>query len=153
MLPIPPVTLAVTVRASGPASVEEVWSRYVTPDRWPQWSPQIRGVEGVEPSRPVAAGTIGRVRGPMGVTVPFKVTEVDADARRWTWRVRLGGLDLSLEHGVDPVGDGPGDAHAQAWVRIAGPAPVVLAYAPLARVALSRLVRGGATVRDSSPAA
>lgn len=142
-LPVPPLGLTMHVGATGTASVPEVWDRYVTPRRWPQWSPQIRRVEGVEPSRPVRADTTGRVVGPMGVPVAFRVTAVDPAARRWTWRVRLGGLDLTLDHGVDHHSTAAdGSARTRAWVRITGPAPMVLAYAPLARVALSRLVRG-----------
>lgn len=141
-LPLPPVTLTIQVGATGSASVPEVWHRYVTPQRWPQWSPQIQRVEGVEPSRPVTAGTTGRVVGPMGVPIPFRVSAVDPAARRWAWRVRVGGLVLTLDHGVDALDVDPsGLGRTRAWVRIAGPAPMVLAYAPLARVALSRLVR------------
>ena len=71
--------------------------------------------------------------------MPFEVREVDEPTRTWTWRVRLapGGLvRLHLEHGVEAHEDG-----SATWLHVTGPAPVVLAYAPLARLAMTRLVR------------
>lgn len=132
-----PSPLAATVRvaATGRAGPEEVWARYAVPARWPEWSPQIRRVDTADPDAPVGVGTRGVVRGPVGAAVPFEVTEVDGAARRWTWRVRAGFVPLHLEHGVDPAGAG-----ARAWVRISGPFPMVAAYAPLAHLALRRLV-------------
>ncbi|EFC84765.1 hypothetical protein FrEUN1fDRAFT_2082 [Parafrankia sp. EUN1f] len=49
----------------------------------------------------------------------------------------VGPVRLELDHGVDACLDG-GTA---AWVRITAPAPVIRAYAPLARAALRHLVR------------
>jgi hypothetical protein len=43
-----------------------------------------------------------------------------------------------MRHGVD-VRD---DAGCCAWIRIRGPLPVVVAYLPVARLALGRLVVG-----------
>jgi hypothetical protein len=84
---------------------------------------------------PVEAGRAGVVRGPLGLRVTFTVTSVEASAHRWTWQVRTGLLTLAMQHGVDGE-----DGAARAWVRITGPLPVVLGYAPAARVALARLV-------------
>jgi hypothetical protein len=59
------------------------------------------------------------------------VTAVDEADSRWTWRVRLGPAALMIDHEV-----------ADGWTAVVldGPAPVVVAYAPVARLALSRLV-------------
>lgn len=136
-LPARTLTTTITVGASGPATPEHVWQRYATPARWHEWSPQIAGVECHDPDDLVVAGLVGAVNGPLGVTVRFRVTEVNAAARRWTWHVRVGIVDLAMAHGVDPL-----LATARAWVAITGPLPLVAAYAPAARLALGRLVAG-----------
>ncbi|WP_166533881.1 SRPBCC family protein [Blastococcus xanthinilyticus] len=124
-----------TVHATGPAPPDEVWERYAVPARWPEWSPQITGVE--LPVDRLAAGVSGRVRGPLGLAVPVTVEHVDEAARRWSWRVAVGPLRLSLLHWVS---DGP-HGGTTTGLRLSGPAPLVLAYAPPARLALGRLVR------------
>jgi len=129
------LTTSVTVAATGVASVDDTWARYTVPGLWSGWSPQIRSVTTPHPDAPVVAGTAGTVVGPAGVKVPFTVTDVDDAEHRWTWQVRAGLVTLVLEHGVDAV-----DARTRAWARVTGPLPVVLGYAPLARVALGRLV-------------
>lgn len=141
LAPLLPRTLGTTlsttlvVSAQGAADPAQAWDRYTIPSRWAQWSPQISDVVVTNPDRRVEVGTRGVVRGPAGVTVAFEVTEVDPTRRRWTWRVHAGLVPLLLGHGVDPTANG-----SRAWVRITGALPVVLAYAPLARLALGRLV-------------
>jgi hypothetical protein len=129
------LTSSLTVAATGAASVDDTWRRYTVPALWSSWSPQIRSVTTAQPESRVSAGTVGTVVGPAGVQVPFTVTDVDDAARRWTWQVRAGLVTLVLEHGVDAV-----DGRTRAWARVTGPLPVVLGYAPLARLALGRLV-------------
>jgi hypothetical protein len=126
--------------------------------RWPQWSPQITAVELAAPAHGAQEGTAdgteagamhgaaegdrlrpglrGVVRGPWGVAVPFTVTAVDERARTWSWRVSVGVLHLHLAHGVeaDPAG-------TRTWLRVTGLLPLAAGYAPLARIALRRLVR------------
>lgn len=133
-----PLTTTITVRARGDGDLDRAWLHYRTPALWSRWSPQIRSVDTDHPHRPVAVGTAGTVHGPAGARVSFVVTDVDAAARQWTWQVQAGLITLELEHGVVDTGRG-----TQAWARINGPLPVVLAYAPLARLALGRLVGGG----------
>jgi len=111
-----------------------VWADYAEPARWTGWSPQVRRVELGEPV--LQAGLTGTVRGPGGLRVPFVVTALDAGATTWAWEVSAAGAGLRLEHGVRAVGDG-----SLTWLVLDGPAAVVLAYAPLARLALRRLVR------------
>lgn len=107
-----------------------MWAAYVDTSRWASWAPQIRRVE---PLGPIAVGSRGVVEGLLGVKVRFEVTRVDEAARRWSWRVRVGPAHMTIDHEVD---DG-----ATAVV-IEGPAPLVIAYAPVARLALTRLVGG-----------
>lgn len=122
--------------ATGPAPPELVWRRYVRPSLWSTWSPQIRRVDCADVE--VHEGTRGRVHGPPGVAVDFTVTAFDPAAMTWAWQVRMlvVGVRLRLEHGVqdDPLG-------SRTWLRLDGPAPVVLGYAPVARWALRCLVR------------
>ncbi len=105
-----------------------MWAACADTSRWTAWAPQIRRVE---PLGPIAVGVRGEVEGVMGVKVRFEVTRFDETMRRWTWRVRVGPAHMTIDH---EVGDGV------TAVVIEGPAPLVLAYAPVARLALTRLV-------------
>ena len=124
----------VTLRASGPAHAETAWARYVEPHRWPDWAPQITRVEAS--AEQIAPGVTGRVYGPLWVSVDFVIERVDAGARTWTWRVHRGPVTLRLHHAVGATKKG-----SMTSLSIEGPLPIVLAYAPLARFALTRLVR------------
>ena len=124
-----------TLHATGPEVPAEVWERYAVPARWPQWAPQITGVE--LPVSRLAAGVRGRVRGPLGVTLPFVVETVDEAARQWSWTVSLGPVRLHLLHWVT---EGP-DGGSTTGLRVSGPVPLVVGYAPLAQLAIGRLVR------------
>ena len=63
--------------------------------------------------------------------------EVDEADRRWSWSVDVGPARLVLTHWVRP---GP-DGGTTTGLRSSGPAPLVLGYAPLAQLALHRLIR------------
>ncbi len=121
------------MEAVGAVAVDEAWRRYSHASRWPTWAPQIRSVTGA--GDPVAPGDRGWVRGPWPVRVPFTILDLDEDGHRWSWRVGVGPASIVMEHGVEAVGEG-----TRGWVRIAVPAPLAAPYAPLARLALRRLV-------------
>jgi hypothetical protein len=121
----------VTLRAHGDADPDVVWERYADLQEWPRWSPQITGVEAS--GTRLRAGLTGRVLGPLGLAVPFDVVAVHE--RRWSWEVRPFGLRIRLDHWVLSRLGG-----AATELRMRGPAPLVLAYAPLAQLALRRLV-------------
>jgi hypothetical protein len=108
-----------------------MWEAYAEPARWRVWAPHIRAVRPLERIHP---GLRGEVEGFLGVRVRFEVTEVDETAGRWTWRVEVGPARLTITHEV---------ADGRTAVEIDGPAPIVAAYAPVARLALSRLVHIG----------
>lgn len=120
-------------RAHGPVAPAQVWERYADPDRWARWAPQIRLVE--TSALRIAAGVTGTVHGPLGLRVEFVVIEVDEAARTWAWDVTAGPLTLHLRHGVEAHPGG-----ASTWLTVRGPAPVLAAYLPVARIALHRLV-------------
>ena len=124
----------VTLHATGPEPPDEVWERYAVPARWSDWAPQITGVE--LPVARLTAGVRGRVRAPLGVVLPFVVETVDEAARRWSWTVSIGPVRLHLLHWVT---EGP-DGGSTTGLRVTGPAPLVLGYAPLAQLAIGRLV-------------
>lgn len=128
---IPRVSLETS--ASGEVDPEEAWDRYLRPARWPQWSPQITGVDCRR--RRIARGVTGTVHGWFGSAADFEVTAVDQARRTWSWHVQSGPIGLDLDHGVQPYGSG-----ARVWVRVSGPAPVVLTYLPLAWLGLRNLV-------------
>jgi hypothetical protein len=123
--------LRLTLQAHGDAPPEVVWERYADLARWPQWSPQISSVESSGPR--LRAGIDGTVHGPLGVSVPFHITEVGI--RSWAWEARPLGMRLLLDHRVTAYGSG-----SETELRMKGPAPLLLAYAPFARLALRKLV-------------
>ena len=124
-----------TLSATGPVDPAEAWERFMLPARWPEWSPQITGVD--SDAVRLAAGVSGTVRAPLGIGLPFVVDEVDETARRWTWQVRSGPVHLRLEHWVEAAPDGG----TTTGLRVDGPALLVTSYAPLAKVALEKLVQ------------
>ena len=86
--------------------------------------------------RRLRPGLEGTVRAAGVIGVPFEVLAVDEEARTWSWRVRVGPVTLTLDHGVEDLGAGG----TRTWLRTTGPALVVLPYAPLAFVALHALL-------------
>lgn len=102
---------------------------------WKTWSPQIRWVDA--PSDRLATGLTGTVHALLGVQAHFEVLAVDEPRRTWSWRARTGPVVMVLHHAV-LAGD---DGGSRTTLEIEGPAPVVLGYAPLAQVALQKLVR------------
>lgn len=130
--------MKVTVSASGPADPDAVWDRYIHPARWSEWSPQIRSVE--YPDESLSPGGLGTVHGPCGVAVTFEILDVDDEKRCWSWQVKILGIALTLDHDVR-ARDVNGVSGSLTTLDINGPGPLVIGYAPIARLALSRLVR------------
>ena len=122
------------ISAEGPAPTSDVWRRYSRPALWPGWAPQIRRV--VTDAEVVAPEVTGTVHGPLLLRIPFRILAVDPERQRWTWRVGVGPLGVVLDHGVDPARAGG----SRAWARVHAPTLLVAPYAPLARLALRRLV-------------
>lgn len=82
------------------APVEAVWPLLVRFESWPSWGPTVLDVE--SEANEVASGVRGRVRTPVGVWLPFEITEFEAN-RSWSWKVA--GL-RATGHRVEPRPDG-----------------------------------------------
>ena len=122
------------VSATGALHPNAVWERYATR---PSGRPgHLRSAGSRAAQDRLAPGLTGRVHGLFGVTADFEVLAVDDELRTWSWRVRSGPATLTLHHAVLEVAEG-----TQTTLEIEGPALVVLPYAPVAQVALRRLVR------------
>ena len=130
--------MKLTIGATGTASPEGAWDRYVHPALWATWSPQITSVDATDET--LRPGTSGTLHGPCGVSVAFTVLDVDHEKRRWSWEVEAVGITLTLHHSVQLSNAKKLGGSATTLV-IDGPAPVVAGYAPVARFALGRLVR------------
>ena len=126
-----------TVSAKGAASPEEVWARYTQPERWPTWAPHMK--RAIYPYPRIVEGTFGRVYAYGGFSLPFSIDALDADGWTWGWSVYVAGQRIELKHGVVA-----GASHTRAWVSIGLPLPIALGYAPIAKLALRRLVRAQA---------
>ncbi|MGO4597450.1 SRPBCC family protein [Terrabacter sp. 2RAF25] len=124
-----------TVTETGTAAPAVAWSRYDNLDLWATWSPQVQEV--IAATRRLAPGLTGLVVGPLGVRLPFEVLTVDADAMEWSWHVRFGLVHATLDHAVRPAPDGG----CTSELVIDAPAYAVLAYRPVAALALRSLVK------------
>jgi uncharacterized protein YndB with AHSA1/START domain len=104
---------------------DAVWQLLVDLDDWPRWGPTVQRAEldgGV-----LALGTKGRVWTPIGLPLPFEITEF-VPGRSWAWQVA--GVPAT-RHGVDPEDDG-----CRAWMSAPLWAP---AYLPVLAIALQRI--------------
>ncbi len=116
------------------APAEKLWALVARPERWHEWSPYVRGAEGLG-SPEVEAGAKGRVFLRGGIGLPAEVTEVDP-GRSWSWKV--GGI--VVHHIVTPTANGshlamPVEAAGRAWT------PAARLYAPVVGLIASRIVR------------
>ena len=115
----------VTRRIDAPAAA--VWEQVAHTRHWPAWGPTVRGVDPADAL--VQPGLRGTVTTPVGVRLPFLVTDVEP-GHRWHWRVA--GVPAT-DHLVEPDGDG-----CLATFRIPAWAPF---YVPVCRAALRRIAQ------------
>lgn len=131
---LPWLVATLDLHATGAADPDTVWNRYADLALWRTWSPQIRSVQ-ADGTR-LVNGLSGDVVGPLGVRVHFVVDAVDGSERSWSWRVQLGPIRVRLAHDVEAHPEG-----ARTGLRLTGPLPLLAGYAPVAQIALWRLVR------------
>jgi hypothetical protein len=114
-----------TVSRNVEASADAVWHVLTDLDAWPKWGPTVAGAEldgsGFE------LGATGRVWTPVGVPLPFVISELDA-GRTWAWNVA--GVPAT-RHGVEPS-----DSGSRVWMSAPFWAP---AYLPVLAIALRRI--------------
>lgn len=128
--------MRMTTYVSGPAAVEDAWERYADPALWSTWAPQIRSVDvDQEDATRIRPGLTGTVHAAFGVDVRFTITEVDEAARTWAWTAHPPGFTMHLTHTVESHSTG-----TRTGLEVDGPAVASLAYLPVARLALRRLV-------------
>lgn len=107
------------------APSDAVWDALTDLDAWPVWGLTVTRAEaegGV-----LTLGTTGRVWTPVGVPLPFTITEF-VPGVSWGWQVA--GVPAT-KHGVDPEGDG-----CRVWMSAPAWAP---AYLPVLSLALRRI--------------
>lgn len=107
------------------APSDEVWRILVDLDYWPRWGPTVSRAE-IDGDL-LTLGTTGKVWTPVGIPLPFTITEF-VPGVRWAWRVA--GVEAT-KHGVDPDGDG-----CRVWMSAPWWAP---AYLPVLAIALRRI--------------
>ena len=108
------------------APPDAVWRVLTDLEDWPRWGPTVQRGELAGPG-PLRLGSRGKVWTPVGVALPFEITEFD-DGRSWAWRVA--GVPAT-KHGVEPDADG-----CRVWMSAPLWAP---AYLAVLGVALRRI--------------
>ncbi|WP_019145087.1 SRPBCC family protein [Aeromicrobium massiliense] len=106
---------------------EVVWDLLTDPDAWPVWGPTVKRAE--IDGGAVVEGARGTVWTPVGVPLPFQITDVDPE-HCWSWSVA--GVPATT-HEVEPV---LGGCVARMTAPIWAPA-----YLPVLEVALRRIER------------
>ena len=116
----------VFVEQSIPASPQRAWDLLTDTVQWPKWGPSVKGV--FCDQRVIRCGSRGRVRLPVGVTLPFVVTDY-VHLHYWRWKVA--GVSAT-GHRLIPIGRGA--------CRIRFEMPVYwMPYVIVCRIALSRI--------------
>lgn len=107
------------------AAAAAVWKVLVDVDAWPRWGPTVS--RATLDGDVLTLGSTGRVYTPVGVPLPFTITEFEP-GRRWAWSVA--GVPAT-SHAVEPDGTGcRASMAAPLW------AP---AYLPVLAIALRRI--------------
>jgi hypothetical protein len=69
------------------APPEAAWDVLTDLDAWPRWGPTVLRAELTDPG-PLRLGSRGRVWTPLGVPLPFEITEFDV-GHEWAWKVAV----------------------------------------------------------------
>jgi hypothetical protein len=92
---------ALTVTHEVAAPPTAAWNVLTDLDAWPSWGPTVQRAELSEPG-PLRLGSRGKVWTPVGLPLPFEITEFEA-GRLWAWKVaRI----PATRHSVDPSATG-----------------------------------------------
>ena len=74
----------ITVKRELRASPESAWDLLTDTTKWRLWGPTVRSVTCSD--RYIRIGSSGKVRTPIGLWVPFLITEYEHE-NYWTWKV------------------------------------------------------------------
>ncbi|MCB0941263.1 MAG: SRPBCC family protein [Mycobacterium sp.] len=114
------------------APTATVWRLLVDLDAWPRWGPTVHRAA-LEDAEELGRGVRGRVWTPVGLSLPFTITEF-VPGRRWAWTVA--GVPATA-HEVRPDGRGCRVRFEVPWW--------ASAYLPVCAVALGRIAEMAAT--------
>jgi len=105
---------------------ESAWRVLTDLSLWSQWGPTVQGAE-LDDAGPLRLGSRGKVWTPVGVPLPFEITEFD-EGSAWAWKV----LGVSATRHVVT-------AHSQGC-RVSFGVPLwAPAYLPVCALALKRI--------------
>ncbi len=124
-----------TVSRNVEAPADTVWNVLTDLDAWPKWGPTVARAK--LDGAAFEFGARGRVWTPVGVPLPFVITELDP-GRMWAWTVA--GVPAT-RHGVEPL-----DCGSRLWMSAPLWAP---AYLPVLAIALRRIDAMTAEFRPS----
>ena len=117
------MTIGVSRTVAAPPAA--AWDLLTSTGTWTRWGPSVSAVD--PPDAPLYAGLAGRVRTPVGIWLPFRITDV-VPLHTWTWSIL--GLPAT-GHTVDSV---PGGCRITFGVP-----PVAALYLPVCWWALRRI--------------
>ncbi len=117
-----------TVERHIAAPPEAVWNVLVDLGAWPKWGPSVRRAE-LDNVGPLQLGSRGKVWTPLGLALPFEITEFE-EGRLWAWDVAGIG---ATRHEVAPSQDESRVGFGVPWW--------VPAYLPVCAIALHRIAR------------
>jgi uncharacterized protein YndB with AHSA1/START domain len=76
--------LRVSVSRDYRAPPQSLWRLLTDTALWPRWGPTVRSVACSE--RFIREGSVGKVRTPIGLWLPFTITEYE-ESHYWAWKV------------------------------------------------------------------
>lgn len=112
------------------APTARIWDLLVDLDAWPNWGPTVTAARLDDGGRRLTAGARGAVRTPVGLWMPFEVTELSERAGESLWSWSVAGVP-STTHRVREQGDGCVVELGAPWW--------AAAYLPVLEVATRRL--------------
>ena len=115
----------ITVSRCVEATPEAAWDVLASTRAWTRWGPSVTAVDPADST--ISSGMRGRVRTPVGIWLPFRITGFDPP-HRWAWSVL--GIPAT-SHRVDPA---PGGCRISFGVPVAA-----FPYLLVCRVALRRI--------------
>jgi hypothetical protein len=123
----------VCVRRTVAATRESAWEVLTDTETWPEWGPSVSAVESSD--RVIREGTTGRVRTPVGISLPFEITS--CRDYRWTWEVAK---IPATGHRVDAVEEPTDGEEYGEKCRVVFEVPLLAAgYVPVCQRALGRI--------------